>query len=92
MVILFCIVKYLVEKLNVDKESQNNNGYTPLHYPCEGHLEVVQYLVGKQNVNKELINNFVYTPLHCPSSSGYLNDVKFLCEDGVNKNGKDLYF
>ena len=85
------IVKYLIEKQNVNKEAKDRDGWTPLYCACEnGHLNVVQYLIEKQNVNKEAKDDKDRTPLHYACANDQLDVVSYLIEkQHVNKEATD---
>ena len=53
-----------LERVKLDINAKNNDGYTPLHWASRtGHLNFVKYLV-ENGVNIDAKNNDGYTPLH----------------------------
>ena len=87
----FDIVKYLIEKANVNKEEHDNhkNKETPLCRSCEsGNLSLVKYLIEDAKVDLTKYSNMKISPLHCACDSGHLPIVKYLIETvGFNPNG-----
>ena len=82
------IVKYLIEKQNVDKNIKGNCQRTPLHYACEnGHIEIVKYLISKY-ANVEARDKWKETPLHFASNEGKIEVVKYLVSIGARKYAK----
>ena len=87
------IVKYLIEKLGVDKNSKDYCGCTPLHYASSNKsLCIMKYLIAEQNVDPNITNNIGATPLHCLASSNQFDKevLSYLINHPkVNKEAKD---
>ena len=86
---LILIVKFLIEKRNVDKDIKGRSGSTPLHYACtKKHLHLVQYLISKgANVNAKT-NCGLYV-IHSACRGGSLPIIQYLIEkQKVNINIK----
>jgi len=79
------MVKYLVEKYQVNMEATNIYNKTPFHIACQyGTLNVVKYLV-EEGVNIEARNIYNNTPFHMACQEGNLDVVKYLVEEkGLN--------
>ena len=70
---LLPIVRYLIEKQNVDIDIKGNYEYTPLHYAVqECHLPIVEYLISK-GANIEAKDEGGWSPLHYASYWGQIN-------------------
>ncbi|MFC1842219.1 ankyrin repeat domain-containing protein [Candidatus Dependentiae bacterium] len=82
------IVKYLVEKKQVNINAKDNFSYCSLYYACqEGYIDVAKYLVKKEaKVNRR--NKYFY-PFFVACEKGHLEIVKFLVKNGVIINHKD---
>ena len=91
------IVKYLVEEVGMNSETQNEDRDTPLQYASWfGYLEIVKYLVEEMNVNPETQDDFGYTPLHDASHQSHLEIVKYFIRHDVdisikNNDGKHFF-
>ena len=91
------IVKYLIEKQDVDIEIKGFNERTPLHCACEnGHLPIIEYLISKgANINS--LDKHSNSILHYASSKGHLPIVKYLVEkqnidyDILNSKGENPF-
>ena len=84
-------VQYLIETMNVDKDSKTSNGDTPLHYACyTGQLPIVRYLIEEKGADKDSRNEIGCSPLHYGCQYGHVNVVQYLIEQqGVDKEEKD---
>ena len=86
------IVKYLIEKQNVDKNIKGNCQRTPLHYACSnGHLLIVKYFIENQNVDKDIKGYANKTPLHYACENGHIEIVKYLISKYANVEARDKW-
>jgi len=87
------IILQRTNQVNVDMNSEDGEGYTPLLWAAEeGHDAVVKLLMETGQVNIESKNYFNQTPLSLAAENGYKAVVKLLLETGqVNINSKDNY-
>ena len=73
------IVKYLFSFSNVDVESKNDLGQTPLHISCKvGNYNTVQYLIEKVNAFPIARDNNNSTPMHLACENNHVDIVEFL--------------
>ena len=73
-------VHSLIKTYEVNKEAEDDDGYTALHYASEnGHYKLVKYLIGS-HVNKKAQNIRGWTALHCASYKGHMRTVKYLID------------
>ena len=73
------IVKYLFSFPNVDVESKNDLGQTPLHISCkEGNYNTVQYLIEKANAFPIARDNNNSTPMHLACENNHVDIVEYL--------------
>ena len=93
-------VRYLIETENVDPESKDEFGRTPLHIACESssNFPIIFYLLNFRNVAFNAVDNSNSTPLHVASSCGELPIVSYLIEkhgaavDQKDGNGRTPLF
>ena len=83
------IVEYLISH-GADKESVDEDGYTPLHIACESDddLEIVEYLISQQ-CNKESKSLDGNTPLHHACECGCFSIVEYLVSHGCDTNSRN---
>ena len=83
------IIEHLINN-NIDINSQDPHGWTPIMEAVDGHLEIVKLLLERgANVNEKDI--FCFTPLFCASINNHLEIVKVLLEYGANVNEKNKW-
>ena len=76
------IVKYLLEKCNLDKDSRTKDGSNALHIACEKkHNDILKYLVETQELDIESINNKHFTPLHVSCKFNNIAAISYLVKD-----------
>ena len=87
----FNVVKVLL-KTNIDINTVDKDGNTPLHHACsegysdDSYLDIVKLLYHHPSVNINAVNKDGVTPLHFACSQGNLDIVKlFLEQPGVNR-------
>ncbi|PUU82431.1 ankyrin repeat-containing domain protein [Tuber borchii] len=85
------IVKLLLDRKEVDTNSRDNDGRTPLLYAAEGgHEEIVKLLLHRNEVNPDSRNNSGQTPLLCAAEGGHEGIVKLLLgRNEVNPHSKE---
>ena len=84
------IVKYLIEKQNVDINIKGNDEMTPLHFACsESNLSIVEYLISK-GADIEAKDYLDKTPLHYACQKGHLKIVEYLVSKGANIEAKAI--
>ncbi|ORX42282.1 ankyrin [Piromyces finnis] len=88
------LVKYLIEKKNVDINIQEINKLIPLYYAfINGHINVVKYLIDK-GTDLNISDNIGTAPLHfaCQEEKENLDLVKYLIEEkNVDANVKNSF-
>ena len=86
----FPIVKFLIEKKDINVEVKDGWGRTPLHLAAyRGSIEPVKYLVENCHANIDAQNGKGKTPLHLASSRARADIIKYLLEKGANKTIQD---
>ncbi|WP_165393843.1 ankyrin repeat domain-containing protein [Cardinium endosymbiont of Bemisia tabaci] len=87
-------VEALLNNPEVDVNSKDKDGLTPLHVAaCEGHVEVVKELLATKDIQLNLKDKDDKIPLHMAAQEGHVEVVKELlatkniqvnlpCEDG----------
>ena len=72
-----------------NKDYQDENGNTALHYACEeGNLKIVEILLGFK-CNPNIKNSANNTPLHLSAKNGYFDISKKLLEFGAELNSEN---
>ena len=81
------IVRYLIEKQNLDPNIQGFVGRTPLHEASKnGNLNIVKYLI-MQSADVNAQDRMGNAPIHVAIKYGHFDIVEFLLEkNGVNVN------
>ena len=76
------LVRYFVDVLNMDPNTQGFEDRAPLHHACaKGHHHIVRYLVENCHCNPDIRNKYNNTPLHIATLNGHLDLVKYFVED-----------
>ena len=77
-------------KEGADPNTQDNNGWTPLHEVAQrNHLELVRLLL-EAGANPNIPGGDEnYTPLHDAVEAGHVETVKLLIERGADKKLRD---
>ncbi|XP_044499913.1 ankyrin-1-like [Mangifera indica] len=77
------VCKYLLEELNLDVNTQDEDGETPiLHAARQGHAETVKYLF-EHGANPAIPSNLGATALHHSAGIGNIELLKYLLSKGV---------
>ena len=87
------IVEYLVNELQLNINSLDNNHCTPLHIACiKDKNDIVKFLTSKQDCKVEVENKYGDRPLHLACEHGSVDLVKHLVEvAGCDINAKGQY-
>ena len=87
------VVKLLVERDNVEVDSRDNYGQTPLSMAAgSGHEAIVKLLVERNDVEAASKDNYDQTPLSMAAGSGHEAIVKLLVErNDVEVDSMDNY-
>jgi ankyrin repeat protein len=87
------VVKLLLDIGEVDVDSKDNDGQTPLSWACEnGHAAVIKLLLETGKVNFDSKDSGGLTPLSWAALNGHIAAVKILLETGkAQPDLKDRY-
>ena len=86
------IVEYLVGERKANAEAKSfKKKFSPLHLACvAGNSEIVDFLVETCRVDANEADIDGCTALHCATQHGHMLIVKYLIQDGVNKEKIDI--
>jgi hypothetical protein len=91
--LFYLLEKLLAERDDVEVDSKDNSGRTPLTWAARnGHETVVKLLLAKNGVDPDSKDNSGRTPLTWAARNGHEAVVKlFLAKDGVDPDSKDKF-
>ena len=80
------IVIFLIEKMEIDANTKNFEGMTPLQFAtAANHLEVVQYLTSRSGGLLTMeVSSFGYNSLHRAAMYGSINTLKVILRESQN--------
>ena len=86
------VVKFFVEKLNIDLIIKNSEGKMPIHYACKrGEIDIVRYLYEECKVSINTGDNNGSTPLLMATIGGKLAVIEYLIKQGCDPLQKNNY-